>query len=63
MEGRTSIYMRQVLSEPLTRSVTGAVILPPPLKKLALKLYLSTKEREAYPPSGLQSYLPTPRLI
>ena len=39
MEERTSIYVRQVLSEPLTRSVTGAVTLPPPLKKLALKLY------------------------
>ena len=39
MEEGTSIYVRQVLSEPLTRSVTGAVTLTPLLKKLALKLY------------------------
>ena len=49
MEGRTSIYVRQVLSEPLTRSVTGAVTLPPPLKKLALKLYSSAALRRERP--------------
>jgi len=47
---------------------TSAVTLPPPLKKLALKLrslgtVSYTKEKEACPPSGLQSYLPTPRPI
>ena len=45
MEERTSICVRQVLSEPLTRSVTGAVtsILYKSTKAIPLPLFLRVR--------------------